>query len=128
MQARTVQITIGKPWREVCEFLAEPRNYPRWASWLGSELHCRRGDWIARRPRGGRAKVRFTERNAYGVADHWVLEDEERVSFVALRAVPHGEGCEVMATFFLQDGWSDERLIAQADAAQRDLDRLRAAL
>ena len=68
--------------------------------------------------------MRFTERNAFGVADHCLVEGEDHATFVALRAVPHGEGCEVMATFFLRDGWTDERL----SAAQRDLDRLRAAL
>jgi len=125
MEARTVHVTIGKPWREVCDFLAEPCNYPRWASWLGPELRRdARGDWIARRPGGRRAKVRFTERNAFGVADHCLVEGEDHATFVALRAVPHDEGCEVMATFFLRDGWTDERL----SAAQRDLDRLRSAL
>jgi len=125
MQARTVQVTIARPWREVCEFLAQPRNYPRWASWLGPSLRLQRGDWIARRPDGGRAKVRFTERNAFGVVDHCLLEAEDRATFVALRVVGHDAGSEVIATFFREPGSSDEQLATHADTAQRDLGKLK---
>jgi len=125
MHARTVQVTIGRPWREVCEFLAQPRNYARWASWLGSSLRQQRGDWIARRPDGRRAKVRFTERNAFGVADHCVLEAEDRATFVALRVVSHDAGSEVIATVFREPGWSEQQLALRADTAQHDLGRLK---
>ena len=126
MGSHTVQATIERPWREVCDFLGDARNYPRWASWIGAALEEQRGDWIARGADGRAHKVRFTERNAFGVADHCLVEGERegQAAFVALRAVPHGAGCEVMATFFLSDGWTDERL----SAAQQDLDRLRLAL
>ena len=62
--------------------------------------------------------MRFTERNAFGVADHCLVASEAEARFVALRALPHGSACEVLLTFFEQpDG---------ADAAQRDLARLKA--
>jgi hypothetical protein len=126
MQARTVQITVSRPWRELCEFLAQPRNYPLWASWLGSSLRQHRGDWIASRPGGGPAKVRFTERNAFGVADHCLLEDEDRERYIALRAVPHGGGTEVILTLFREPDCGDAQWRASADAALQDLGRLKA--
>jgi hypothetical protein len=128
MQASTAQLTIDRPWREVCEFLAQPLNCPAWASWIGPTLRQERGEWTVRRPHGVRAKVRFSERNAFGVADHWLLEDEDRAVFVALRAVPHGEASEVLLTFFLDPGCGDAAWRDQQQAMQRDLGRLKAAL
>ena len=127
-QARTVQVTIARPWGEVCAFLAEPARYAAWASWLGPTLRLRRGVWTVQRPGGTRAKVRFTSRNGYGVADHCVLEAEDRASFVALRAVPHGATCEVIATFFREPGWSDRQWLEHVQEAQHALMRLKALL
>ncbi|MCM5678933.1 SRPBCC family protein [Schlegelella sp. S2-27] len=127
-QARTVQVTIERPWSEVCAFLAEPGHYGDWASWLGPTLRRRRGEWTVQRPGGTRAKVRFTARNGYGVADHCVLDAQDRASFVALRAVPHGDACEVMATFFREPGWSDWQWLEGVQDAQHALVRLKARL
>lgn len=121
MASHTLQATIERPWREVCDFLGEARNYPRWASWIGAGLQEQRGDWIAQGSDGRAHKVRFTERNAFGVADHCLVASEAEARFVALRALPHGSGCEVLLTFFeLPDA------AGLAGAAQRDLARLKA--
>lgn len=128
MQASTVQLTIARSWREVCEYLAQPLGFPAWASWIGPTLRQERGEWTVRRPQGARAKVRFSERNAFGVADHWLLEDEDRAVFVALRAVPHGEASEVLLTFFRDKGCGDAAWHDQQQAMQRDLGRLKATL
>jgi hypothetical protein len=128
MQASTVQLTIARPWREVCEFLAQPPNFRAWASWIGPTLRQERGEWTVRRPPAARAKVRFSERNAFGVADHWLLEDEDRAVLVALRAVPHGEASEVLLTFFRDGGCGDAAWRAQQQAMQHDLAQLQALL
>lgn len=128
MRASTVQITIARPWREVCEFLAQPQRYAAWASWVGPTLRCERGEWSVRRPDGAHAKVRFSERNAFGVADHWVLEDEDRAVLVALRTVPHGEASEVLLTFFREAGCGEAAWHQQQQAMLRDLRRLQALL
>jgi len=123
-----LQITIDRPWREVCCFLEAPRNFARWAAWLGPALRQQRGDWVARLPDGARAKVRFTERNAFGVADHWLIEGEERATLVALRAVPHGLGSEVMVGFFADVDGDGARAAAAAADAQCALRTLKALL
>lgn len=128
MAAHTVQTTIARPWREVCDFLDEAANFARWASWIGPTLECRRGgDWIARRADGAEAKVRFTERNAFGIADHCVLEAEDAARFVALRALPHGDDlslCEVLLTLF-DDAPAPQALVHRAEAAAGDLAQLK---
>jgi hypothetical protein len=128
MQASTAQTSIARPWREVCDFLARPANFAAWASWLGPSLRQERGDWTVHRAGGLRAKVRFSERNAFGVADHWLLEDEDRVAFVALRAVPNGEASEVLLTCFREPGCGEAEWAALQQAMQRDLGRLQQAL
>ncbi|NRF65586.1 SRPBCC family protein [Aquincola sp. S2] len=129
MSAHTVQTTIARPWREVCDFLGQAPNFARWASWIGPTLQRRHGgDWVARRADGAEAKVRFTERNAFGIADHCVLESAERASFVALRALPHGDDearCEVLLTLFAEPPAPDG-LAVRAAAAVRDLAQLKA--
>lgn len=126
--ARTVQVSIERPWDEVCAFLAQPGRYAEWAPWLGPTLKRRGSEWTVQRPGGVRAKVRFTPRNSHGVADHCVLASPEQASFVALRAVPHGGGCVVVATFFREPGWSDWQWLEHVQAAQHGLLRLQALL
>ena len=127
MAAHTVQTTIARPWHEVCDFLGQAANFARWASWIGPTLECRRGgDWIARRPDGAEAKVRFTERNAFGIADHCVLESEDEARFVALRVLPHGDEplSEVLLTLFAQ-AQAGPALAERAQAAADDLAQLK---
>jgi hypothetical protein len=128
MQASTLQISIARPWAAVCEFLAQPRCYTAWASWIGPSLRQERGDWIVRRPPGRRAKVRFCERNAFGVADHWLLETEDRAVLVALRVLPRGDHSEVLLTVFREDGCSEAAWALRRETLQADLHRLRAAV
>lgn len=125
--AHTMQIVIGRPWDEVCATLADPARYADWAAWLGPTLRCRRGEWsVQRGPL--RAKVRFTPRNGYGVADHCVLEGPDRARFIALRAMPHEEACVVVATFFRPAECSEAQWAMQLDAAQQSLRRLQVLL
>lgn len=125
MQSSTAQVGIARPWREVCSFLAQPLQYARWALWIGASLREHEGEWTVRLPRGGRAKLRFSEPNAFGVADHWLVRDEERSVFVALRALPNDDGCEVLLTFFREDGISKAEWNERQPAMQASLHALK---
>jgi len=117
---RRLSIAINRVAAEAYEFLSAPENFPRWASGLAGSLRQVGEDWIAETPEG-RALVRFSERNAYGVLDHSVTLPRGVTLYVPLRVVPKGDGCEVVLTLFRRPGMSDESFAADAEWVMRDL-------
>lgn len=127
LPARTLSTGIERPLAEVAAFLAEPRNFPRWASGLASgltPLDPHAGEWLADTPQG-RLRIRFSPANPFGVADHWIQLADGGVVYVPLRAVANGDGCEVSLTLFRQPDMDDERFAADCDWVRRDLQALR---
>jgi len=117
---RRLSIAINRVAAEAYEFLSAPENFPRWASGLAGSLRQVGEDWIAETPEG-RALVRFSERNAYGVLDHSVTLPRGVTVYVPLRVVARGDGCELVLTLFRRHGMSDEKFAADADWVMRDL-------
>lgn len=111
MESRTMTVRIERPLSEVYEFLAEPANFARWAKGLDTG-----------------ANVRFSERNAYGVADHSVFTPDGQEVYVPLRAIRNGTGAEVHLTLLRQPGMTDEMMERDAAAIERDLQALKRAL
>jgi len=133
LPARILSIGIDRPLLQVAEFLAEPRNFPRWASGLASGLTPRPGsplgaadgsEWLAATPQGP-LLIRFSPANPYGVADHWVQLENGSVVYVPLRVVANGDGCEVSLTLFRQPDMDEARFAADGDWVMRDLQALR---
>ena len=69
--SRNLSISINRDVRDVYNFVSVPENFPRWASGLGRSLKRVNGGWVAETPEGP-VQVRFTERNEFGILDHWV--------------------------------------------------------
>ncbi|MNF39077.1 hypothetical protein D3C84_200410 [compost metagenome] len=134
--ARILSIGIDRPLQQVAEFLAEPRNFPRWASGLADGLEpaadspllpLAGSEWLAETPHG-RLRIRFSPANPFGVADHWVQLENGSVVYVPLRVVANGDGCTISLTLFRQPGMDDERFAADCDWVRRDLLELRRVL
>jgi Polyketide cyclase / dehydrase and lipid transport len=119
-ERRTLSIAIDRPAAKAYEFLSAPENFPKWATGLAGSLRKVGDEWIADTPEG-RAVMRFSERNAYGVLDHSVTLPRGVTVYVPLRVVPKGDGCELVLTLFRQPGMSDERFAADAEWVMRDL-------
>ena len=65
-----IGVHIARPPAEVYEFASDPRNLPRWAAGLvRSEIRPDGDAWVADAP-FGTVRVKFAERNAFGVMDH----------------------------------------------------------
>jgi hypothetical protein len=100
-------MTIERDWFEVYNFVLDPRNLPKWASGIDAG-----------------AKVRFVERNKYGVLDHYVTIRSREV-YVPMRVFPNGEGAEVLLTVFRQPGMSEQKFSEDTQWVRRDLEALK---
>ena len=120
-ETQRLSIAINRAAEEAYEFLSAPENFPKWASGLAGSLRRIGEDWIAETPEG-RAVVRFSERNSYGVLDHAVTLPHGTTVYVPLRVVPAADGCELVLTLFRQPDMSDEKFAADAQWVMRDLD------
>ena len=103
MKSRKLSVRIEREASHAYEFLCVPENFARWASGAAG------------------MKVRFTERNSYGVLDHAVETPEGTTVYVPLRVLPRGTGCELELTLFHQPGMTKEKFAADAQWVMRDL-------
>jgi hypothetical protein len=120
LPSRNLSISINRNAQDVYNFVSVPENLPRWASGLGKSLKLINGDWIAEGPEGP-VKVMFTERNVFGVLDHWVSPKPGMQIYIPMRVIPNGNISELVFTLFRLTGMSEEKFAADADWVMRDL-------
>ena len=73
-------------------------------------------------------KVRFTERNSFGVLDHYVIPELGVEVYIPLRVIANGTGSELIFTLFRLSDMSDEKFAADAEWVMRDLNALKSLL
>jgi hypothetical protein len=101
-------MTIERPTLDVYNFVSDAKNLPKWASGLSAAV-----------------KVRFAERNKFGVLDHFVSVGNGPEVYMPMRVFPNGEGTEVLITVFRQAGVSDEKFSEDTQWVRRDLEALK---
>jgi hypothetical protein len=126
MQARTVSVTVNRPAAEVYDYLADPSNFPRWSEFL-TAMRREQDEWIAATPQG-EVRIRFVERNQFGVVDHHVTTPSGATVYVPLRVVPNGEEAEVLFTVFRLPQMTEQQFEADVGLVLRDLENLRRVL
>ena len=123
-----VSVTIERPPAEVYAFASDPRNLPRWAAGLARSEVRQDGDaWIADAP-FGEVRVRFAERNAFGVMDHDVTLASGVTVHNPMRVLPHGEGSELVFTVMRRPAVSGKEFARDVAAVGKDLKTLKALL
>jgi len=123
-QSRNLSVQIRRNPRDVYNFTSVPENFPRWASGLGKSLKRKNGEWIAETPQGP-IKVRFTERNEFGILDHYVIPESGVEIYIPMRVIPNGSGSELIFTLFRLSDVSDEKFAEDAEWVMRDLAALK---
>ena len=122
---QNLSIYIARPPMEVYEFASDPRNLPHWAAGLARSHVTRNGDeWVVDAP-FGKVRVRFAERNAFGIMDHDVKMESGITVHNPMRVVPNGEGSEFLFTLIRQPGMSDEQFVKDRSAVEKDLKTLK---
>jgi carbon monoxide dehydrogenase subunit G len=124
-EVQHVSIYIARRPSDVYEFVSNPKNLPLWAAGLASSEVHRDGDsWVADAP-FGRVKIRFAEKNTFGVMDHDVELDSGVVIHNPMRVVPNGDGSEFIFTLMRQPGMSEEQYAEDKQAVEKDLRTLK---
>jgi len=119
-----LSVSINRDARDVYDFVSVPENFRLWASGLGKSLKKEDGEWIAETPEGP-VKIRFSERNAFGVLDHWVSTKPGLQIYIPMRVIPNGSGSELIFTLFRLPDMSDDKFAADAEWVMRDLTSLK---
>jgi len=131
---RTLSINVERHFDDVAAFLAEPLNFPVWATGLSSGLApgtqgsgAAPDEWVAEASQGN-VFIRFSPPNTFGIADHWVRLPDGNVIYVPLRVVRNGAGTTVSLTLFQQPDMDEAQFEADAEWVQRDLVKLKMVL
>jgi uncharacterized protein YndB with AHSA1/START domain len=122
--SRTLSISIDCQPARVYEFVSNPENLPKWATAFCKSVTKSNNDWIMQTPRGS-MKVRFAEKNAFGVLDHYVTPAPELEVYVPMRVLPNGSGSEVIFTLFRLADMSNEQFAEDVGMVERDLETLK---
>lgn len=124
-EVRHISVSIRRPAAEVYAFASDPRNLPRWAAGLAaSEVRKEGKEWVAVSPTG-QVRIRFAEKNPYGVLDHDVRLESGETVHVPMRVVPNGSGSEFTFTLIRREGMSDSEFAADAAVVEKDLRALK---
>jgi hypothetical protein len=119
-ESRNLSVSINKGLEYVYDFLSLPENFPKWASGLAGSLRNINGEWVAETPEGP-MKVRFSDRNTFGVLDHRVFPKPGKEIYIPMRVVRNGRGCELIFTLFRLPEMTDEKFSTDAEWVMRDL-------
>jgi hypothetical protein len=108
------------PPQQVYAFISVPENFPKWASGLCKSIRKTQEGWIAETPTGP-MHVRFTEKNLYGVLDHYIQPESGTEIYIPMRVIANNHGSELIFTLFRLPGMSDEKFKEDAEWVAKDL-------
>jgi hypothetical protein len=124
LPTRHISVAINRPVDAVYEFASSPANLPQWASGLSGSIEYVNGEWVAESPMGT-VKVKFADRNPFGVLDHSVTLPSGAAFYNPMRVLPNDNGCEVVFTLFRRPEMSVEEFEADAALIAKDLESLK---
>ena len=126
-KSQHISVSINRPADQVYDFASNPENLPKWASGLSSSIKNVDGEWIAESPMG-RVRVKFADRNTFGVLDHDVTLPSGARVYNPVRVFRNNDGSEVVFTLYQRPEMSDQMFAEDAQAVTRDLDKLKTLL
>jgi hypothetical protein len=122
--AKHIGVSVNRTSSEVYEYVSNPVNLPKWAAGLGGSIRKVDEDWIAESPMGT-IKVRFVEKNKFGILDHDVILPSGENVYNPMHVVPNNDGSELVFTLYQRPGMSDQMFAEDAEIVRQDLERLK---
>ncbi|MCC6544720.1 MAG: SRPBCC family protein [Nitrospirae bacterium] len=126
-KSQHISVSINRPADQIYEFVSKPENLPKWAAGLSGSIKNVNGDWIAESPMG-RVKVKFADKNTFGILDHDVTLPSGAKVCNPMRVFPNNDGSEIIFTLYRRPDMSDQMFDEDAKAVTRDLDKLKTLL
>ena len=122
-----ISVSINRTPAQVYEFASNPENLPKWAVGLSGAIKKVDEDWISESPMG-RVKIKFAEKNKFGVLDHDVTIPSGAKFYNPMRVVPNNDGSELVFTLFRRPEVSDQEFAQDARSVEKDLATLKTLL
>jgi hypothetical protein len=122
--AKHISVSINRPAAQVYEFASNPENLPKWAAGLSGSIKKVNDDWIAESPMGT-VKVKFAEKNKFGVLDHDVTLSSGAKFYNPMRVFPNNDGSELVFTVYRRPDVSDQEFAEDVRAVEKDLAKLK---
>ncbi|TDQ41425.1 SRPBCC family protein [Aureibacillus halotolerans] len=122
-QSSTINVAIKRSTDEVYEYAFDLDNFPEWVSFCTS-IRKENETWVMETTYGS-MKIKITERNGFGVIDHYVSPAPDMVMYDAMRILPNGIHSEVFMTVFQGDWMSDEDYQQAIEMSKEDLHNLK---
>ena len=123
MRSHHVSRVIPAPPEHVYAYASDVGNLPAWAAGLATSDVARDGDDLLVESPMGQVRVRFVEKNTFGVLDHDVTLPSGTIVTNPLRVIAHPEGSEVIFTV-RQIELTDDEFARDIALVEADLDRL----
>lgn len=127
MNADTKTISIHAQPQQVVDFLADPRNLPRWAVGFAKAVRHEGDRWIVSTG-SGEMGLRIVADRRLGVVDFLMSPAPGVEALAASRVLPAGAGAEYVFTQFRAPGTPDEMFAKNVQAVVHELTVLKALL
>ena len=125
--AKHISVSINRFAAQVYEFASDPENLPKWAAGLSGSIKKIDQDWMAESPMGT-VKVKFAEKNKFGVLDHDVTLPSGVKVDNPMRVFPNNDGSELIFTLYRRPDVPDQEFAEDAKAVEKDLAKLKTLL
>lgn len=125
--AKHISVSINRSAAQVYEFASNPENLPKWAAGLSGSIEKLDEEWLAESPMGT-VKVKFAEKNKFGVLDHDVTLSSGTKFYNPMRVFPNNDGSELVFTVYRRPDVLDQEFAADAAAVEKDLAKLKTLL
>jgi uncharacterized protein YndB with AHSA1/START domain len=121
----TKTVSIDAPVAKVFAFVADARNWPKWAIVNVKSIVPGDAEWWRMETPVGSAKLRIRPVFEYGILDH-DFDAPDASWTVPARVVPNGSGCEFLITFYRPPHFTKEFFEEQITLVDKELAQLKA--
>ena len=126
-RAEAIHVSILAPPQRVVAFLADVKNWKKWAPWVREVVDHSGRDWTLDTD-GGRMRLRFVEEDSLGVLDHAVTLASGVSVYNSMRVVANGTGSELVMIVLQTPPATSEQFEQDVQAVRDDFARIKKVL